>query len=122
MFSKKLFVVLSAVLLVASVANAYAEAGFKKVTGLKNPESAQTGPDGRIYVSEIGEFDKDGDGQISVIGPGGKARPYATGMNDPKGLVFSKGVLYVADKTRILKVGKDGKWSVFVPAEAFPAK
>jgi len=31
-------------------------------------------------------------------------------------------VLYVADKTRILKVGKNGKWSVFVPADAFPAK
>lgn len=122
MLSKKLYVVLSAVLLVASGTNTHAEAGFKKVTGLKNPESVLTGYDGRIYVSEIGEFDKDGDGQISVIGTDGKARPYATGMDDPKGLVFSGGALYVADKTRILKVGKNGKWSVFVPAEAFPVK
>lgn len=94
---------------------------LKKVTGLKTPESAVAGPDGRIYVSEIGEFGKEGDGQISVIGSDGKAKPFATGMNDPKGLVFAKGTLYVTDVDRVLKVGKDGKWSVFTAADAFPA-
>lgn len=91
------------------------------VTGLHNPESVLATPDGRIYVSEIGEFGKDGDGRISLI-EGGKAKPYATGMDDPKGLAYVKGALYVADKARILKVDKGGKWRVFVPAEAFPAK
>jgi gluconolactonase len=93
-----------------------------KVTGLKNPESVVAGPDGRLYVSEIGEFGKDGDGQISVVTGAGKTKAFATGMDDPKGLVFSKGTLYVADKARILKVDKDGKWKVFVAAEAFPVK
>jgi gluconolactonase len=93
-----------------------------KVTGLKNPESVVAGPDGRLYVSEIGEFGKDGDGQISVVAGAGKTKAFATGMDDPKGLAFSKGALYVADKTRILKVEKNGKWKVFVAAEAFPVK
>lgn len=90
------------------------------VTGLRMPESVLA-VDGRIYVSEIGEFDKDGDGQISVI-EGGKAKPFATGMDDPKGLAYAKGKLYVADKTRILSVDKNGKWKVFVAADAFSVK
>jgi len=122
MLNKFIFAVLSTVLLVVGSASAHADAKFKKVTGLKTPESAVAGPDGRIYVSEIGEFGKDGDGQVSVIGADGKAKPYATGMDDPKGLVFSGGALYVADKNRVLKIGKGGKWSVFAAAEAFPVK
>jgi gluconolactonase len=92
------------------------------VTGLKMPESVLAAPDGRLYVSEIGEFGKDGDGQISIIGVDGKPKAFATGMDDPKGLAFSKGMLYVADKTRVLKVDKNGKWKVFAAAEAFPVK
>jgi gluconolactonase len=94
----------------------------RRLAGLKTPESVVTGSDGRIYVSEIGEFGKDGDGQIRVIGPDGKATVFATGMDDPKGLTFSGNSLYVADKTRVLKVALDGKWSVFAAAEAFPAE
>lgn len=92
----------------------------QRVTGIKTPESAVAGADGRVYVSEIGEFGKDGDGQISVIGADGKATVFASGMDDPKGLVFFGENLYVADKTRVLKVAPDGKWSVFAAAEAFP--
>lgn len=103
-------------------ATAYAgEADVVKVAGLKMPESVLVAPDGRIYVSEIGEFGKDGDGQISIV-EAGKVRPFATGMDDPKGLAFSRGTLYVADKTRVLKIGLDGKWKVLAAAEAFPAK
>ena len=40
-----------------------------------------------IYVTEIGEFDKDGDGRIMVVGKDGKAVPFATGLDDPKGMV-----------------------------------
>ncbi|HQR61206.1 MAG TPA: SMP-30/gluconolactonase/LRE family protein, partial [Methylophilaceae bacterium] len=50
----------------------------------------------------------------------GKATAFATGMDDPKGLAFYGDTLYVADKARILKVGPDGKWSVYAAAEAFP--
>lgn len=113
--SKTSFMVL---MLVACCAHA---AEVSVVTGLKMPESVLAASDGKLYVSEIGEFGKDGDGVISVVGASG-AKPLATGMDDPKGLAFHKGQLYVADKTRILKVGKNGKWEVFVAPEAFPAK
>jgi hypothetical protein len=51
------------------------------VTGMTNPESVCLGSDGRMYVTEIGEFGKDGDGQVSVI-VDGKAKPFATGLDD----------------------------------------
>lgn len=93
----------------------------KKLEGFETPESILVAPDGRIYVSEIAGFGKDGDGMISTI-EGGKRKVFATGMDDPKGLAFFKGALYVADKARILKVEKNGKWTVFAAAEAFPEK
>lgn len=91
-----------------------------KISGLVKPESVVAGPDGRIYVSEIGGFGADGDGRISVIDQDGRARVFAEGMDDPKGLAFYGNTLYVADKTRVLAVGIDGQWQVFAAAEAFP--
>lgn len=82
------------------------------ISGLRNPESVCVGPEGRLYVSEIGEFGKDGDGRIAVIEEG-KARTFYGGLNDPKGLVFMKDAFYVADKTRVLKISKDGELLVF---------
>jgi len=93
----------------------------QKVSGLKMPESVIQAQDGRIFVSEINEFGKDGDGQISVIDKSGKLSIFATGMDDPKGMAIIGDNLYVADKNRILKVNADGNWQVFVAAEAFPS-
>ncbi len=89
------------------------------VTGLKNPESVVIGLDGRIYVTEIGEFGKDGDGRVSVI-VGGKAVPFATGLDDPKGLVSFGGALFTADNKRVMRIDKNGKVTVFAPEKAFP--
>ena len=91
----------------------------QKITGLKTPESAVQAKDGRIFVSEINEFGKDGDGQISVIGLDGKVSVYASGLDDPKGLAIIGESLYVADKTKVLKVTPDGKSSVFVAPDQF---
>jgi gluconolactonase len=94
----------------------------QKVTGLKMPESVVQAKNGRIFVSEIGEFGKDGDGQISEIDSAGKASIFASGLNDPKGLAIIGDNLYVADKTKIIKIGlNDAKTSVFVAATAFPS-
>src|SRR5262245_47668228 len=82
---------------------AAAELPAPVVTGLKNPESVCIGPGGALYVTEIGEFDKDGDGQVSII-KDGKAQPFATGLDDPKGIVASGDALYVADKKRVVKI------------------
>jgi glucose/arabinose dehydrogenase len=89
------------------------------VTGLKNPESVAVGSDGRIYISTIGEFDKDGDGAIMVV-QDGKAVPFATGLDDPKGLAAFQNLFFVADKTKVWRIDAKGKAEVFAPAAAFP--
>lgn len=92
------------------------------VTGLKNPESVAVGPDGRIYISEIGEFGKDGDGRILVIDESGKAVPFATGLDDPKGMVFWQKTLFVTDNKRVCRIGPNGKVTVLAAKEAFPTE
>ena len=92
---------------------------MQKISGLKMPESVVQGQDGKIYVSEINGFGKDGDGQITVI-ENGKARVFASGLDDPKGLVIIGKYLYVADKTKILKIDMQGKVKVFADTNAFP--
>ncbi|MEI7916513.1 MAG: SMP-30/gluconolactonase/LRE family protein [Methylophilaceae bacterium] len=92
----------------------------KKITGLKMPESAIAAKDGRIFVSEIGEFGKDGDGQITVIDKNGELKVFAQGLDDPKGLVIVGNDLFVADNHRVMKITLDGKVSVFAAPEAFP--
>jgi sugar lactone lactonase YvrE len=93
---------------------------LKKVTGLKTPESAISAKDGRVFVSEIGEFGKDGDGQITVIDKNGEVRVFAKGLDDPKGLAFVGKDLFVADNHRVLKVSPKGDVHVFAAAQAFP--
>jgi sugar lactone lactonase YvrE len=95
------------------------EALMQKISGLKTPESVVQAKNGKIFVSEINEFGKDGDGQITVI-ENGKARVFASGLDDPKGLVMIGQYLYVADKTRLLKIDMQGRVQVFVAATDFP--
>jgi len=91
-----------------------------KYDGFNMPESVTEGADGYIYVSEIGEKDKDGDGKISKIDKKGNITPFATGLYDPKGIVFYKKKLYVTDRDVIIEVDTDGTWSVFGATMAFP--
>jgi hypothetical protein len=70
---------------------------LRTLKGLASPESAIVGHDGRIYVSEIGEFNKDGDGKITVIDQSGAPKVFATGLDDPKGLAARSGLLFVSD-------------------------
>ena len=90
------------------------------ISGFVSPESVVQDAKGDIYVSEIGEFNKDGDGKITRISIDGKLSTFASGMDDPKGLIFIGKSLYVTDKNRVLKVEADGKWSVFGSTMAFP--
>jgi glucose/arabinose dehydrogenase len=109
---------LSLAFLLACAAPALAAPPAPLVTGLKNPESVVAVGD-KIYVTEIGEFGKDGDGVVSVV-ENGKAVPFATGLDDPKGIVAFNKMLFVADKTRIWRIDGKGKAAVHVAAEAFP--
>jgi len=92
----------------------------KKITGLKTPESVVQAKDGRIFISEINEFGKNGDGRISVVDQRGNVTVFASNLDDPKGLAIIGDNLYVADKTKILKINAKGQVSVFVAPEAFP--
>ncbi len=97
-----------------------AHESLNAISGLVSPESAAQEAKGDIYVSEIGEFNKDGDGKITRISIDGKLSTFASGMDDPKGLTFIGKSLYVTDKNRVLKVEPDGKWTVFGSTMAFP--
>ena len=93
---------------------------LRSLQGLVNPECAIAGRDGRIYVSEIGEFGKDGDGKVTVVSRAGQPRALAEGLDDPKGLTMWKHWLFVTDKTRIWRIDGEGRASVFVKASDFP--
>lgn len=111
---------LIAALLVGSTPNARAELPKPLVEGLKNPESVAVGPDGKIYVSQIGEFGVDGDGSVVVIA-NGKATPFVTDLDDPKGITFFGKWLFIADKTKVIRVDIITRQTdIFVPANAFP--
>lgn len=92
----------------------------EKITGLKMPESVVQAKDGAIYISEIGERDKNGDGQISKVDKKGNVTVFAKGLDDPKGLTIIGDKLYVTDKTRIVEINKDGTWQVYAAATTFP--
>ena len=117
MLNKLLTALLGGSLLLSGLASGHE---LKVLKGFKNPESVVADKAGRVYVSEIGEFDKDGDGQITVIEADGKRRVLAKGLNDPKGLALIGRDLYVADKNRILRVAQDGTWVVLADQAAFP--
>jgi len=105
-------------LLTAGVASAAEPATF--VTGLVNPESVCYGPNGLLYVSEIGDPAKDGDGKISVI-KDGKAETYCDGLDNPKGIVHWKDSLFVTDGTKIWEITGPGQKKVWIKPEDFPA-
>jgi glucose/arabinose dehydrogenase len=115
---------LALLLFLAPASNA-AELPKPMVTGLVNPESVCVGPGGRIFVTTIGEFDKDGDGAVMVIDRSGKAVPFVEGLDDPKGMASFQRWLFVADKTKVYRIdtfvkGGAAKAELFAPANAFP--
>lgn len=117
---------LSLVLLLLVSPTALAQGNLPKpmVTGLVNPESVCVGPGPahRIFVTTIGEFDKDGDGAVMVI-DNGKAVPFVTGLDDPKGIACFQRWLYLTDKNKVLRIdtlSKNPKVDVMAAAEKFP--
>ena len=90
------------------------------VTGLKNPESVVLNSQGQLFVSVMGEADRDGDGAVLKISQG-KAVPFASGFDDPKGLVAHLQWLFLADKHQVWRIDSDGKAEIFAPSSAFPS-
>ena len=94
----------------------------KTVERLVMPESAITHPDGRVFVTEIGEFGKKGDGKVTVVNTDGSTETLVDGLNDPKGIDMFNNTLYVADVDQLVKISLDGKSEVMVKPADFPGK
>jgi glucose/arabinose dehydrogenase/sugar lactone lactonase YvrE len=109
-----------AALLLGPAAPAFGQAPKALAEGMKNPESVVVTPDGKVFVTEIGEFGKDGDGKVTQI-VNGKATAFVEGLDDPKGIAFYAKWLFVADNTRLLRIDlASKKLDVLAPANAFP--
>jgi glucose/arabinose dehydrogenase len=89
--------------------------------GLKAPRSVCVAPDGRAYVTTAGEPGKGAEGAVLAL-RGGEAVPFATGLDDPRGITAWGPYLFVADKTRVWRIGPKGKAEVYVAESAFPVK
>lgn len=67
-------------------------------TGLNGPRVLAVSPGGTLLVSEMGA------GIVDAINPDtGKADPILTGLNNPHGLAFYNGKLYVAEEQRLMR-------------------
>jgi glucose/arabinose dehydrogenase/sugar lactone lactonase YvrE len=91
----------------------------KTLTGLQMPESSIAHPDGRVFITEIGEFGKNGDGKVTVMNTDGSTKTLADGLDDPKGIDLFNNQLYVADVNQVVRVGLDGKKTVIAKPTDF---
>ncbi|MDT0676942.1 Vgb family protein [Autumnicola musiva] len=79
---------------------------IKKEEGFSHPESIIQHPSGSFwYVSNMAGNTK-GDGFISRLNKDGKIETlkWITGLEDPKGLLFHKGQLYVSNNTEFIQI------------------
>lgn len=89
------------------------------VAGLEHPTAVSIGPDGRTYVAVIGKDDTAGDGAILVV-DGDKTKPFAAGLDDPSAMAWWSGVLFVVDRTRVIRIDRTGRTSIHAAANDFP--
>jgi glucose/arabinose dehydrogenase len=85
---------------------------------LKNPSAIVTGNDGRIYVAEKGTDGVEGSGSVFVI-EAGRPKPYAKGLDNPRGMVAFQNALFIADRQQIRRIDRQGKVTVYAPASKF---
>jgi len=97
-------------------------AAAKKLQGFNLPESVVAHTDGRIFISEIGEFGTSGDGKITQVNTDGSRETLADGLNDPKGLDLFNQHIYVTDVDQVWRIDLDGRKTIYAKAEDFPRK
>jgi glucose/arabinose dehydrogenase len=66
------------------------------------------------------EIGRNGDGRVLAVSRG-KATPFATGLDDPRGIVNWENGYYVADRTRVVRIDDHGRATPFATAEMFPS-
>jgi len=86
-----------------------------------NPESVTRGFGGDLFVTLMGETRKDGDGNGRIVRVAGESvSVFATGLDDPKGIVFSGEHLITADFTRVWKIDSAGQKILLAGPSDFP--
>ena len=96
--------------------------GRRTISGLKNPESAAVGADGKVYVTVIGEREKKGGGSVAIVEPSGKITTFATGLDDPHGLVIVDGLAVHRRHQDRLEGQREGKGGGVPRPRRFPPR
>jgi len=90
------------------------------IDSIPGPESVAVGPDGAWYVSAFGKFGNGLDGAVYRVDPqSGKSEVYATGLEDPCGVIFVGSTLWAADRKGVYRVSR-GNAELVYPAKDFP--
>jgi glucose/arabinose dehydrogenase len=86
--------------------------------GLTKPSFVVVGEAGKIFVAC-----QDGDNSAAAIMQvkSGKPVPFASGLNEPRGIASFRQWLYVAVPQSIKRIGRNGKVEDYVDAQAFPS-
>lgn len=85
------------------------------------PESVVRGFGGKLHVTLMGTKRErgDGDGKIVMV-DGDKVTDFATGLDDPKGIVFVGGRLITADFDKVWAFDAGGRRTLLAGPAAFP--
>jgi glucose/arabinose dehydrogenase len=94
----------------------------KTLSGFALPESAVATVDGRVFITEIGEFGKAGDGKVIIVNKDGTRDVLTEGLTDPKGMDLWNGAFYIADVDKVIKVDMAGKVTTVADTQDFPTK
>ncbi len=109
---------LAILLLLCTTGSFRADEAPPPIIGLTGVAAVTVTRDGKVWVASRGE----GDGTGAILGvTNGRSVPLATGLKDPRALVFHGQWFFVAERDQVLKIDRDGKAEVFVNAAAFPA-
>lgn len=92
------------------------------IGGFSKPESVAVSPDGKYFVSNVGQPGRTGDGKIMVLEKDGMLRDLAIGLDDPKGLTIYGNALYVMDIDKVWRISLSGQKELFLGPEAFPRR
>jgi glucose/arabinose dehydrogenase len=91
------------------------------IVGLKNPSAATVGAGSKIYVAVTDTSDKDNKTSVVLI-KNSQVVPFATGLNETRGLVAHQQWLFAAEQQRVQRIDSKGKASVYVEATDFPVE
>jgi glucose/arabinose dehydrogenase len=117
---RRVILAIVVVILVAPWSRAEDKLPKPLVAGIKHPESVAVGQDGRIYVTTWGDdIGNNGEGAVMVVEEG-IAKPFAAGLDCPRGIVAFNDMFFVADNQRVWRIDKKGKAVVLAAAHAFP--